>query len=392
MTILSGPVRPVRTPLWVRGTRALELAALVVIGLALGVEFAIAGAAMDAAGLASAAVMAAGVLVARWFRPYLGLGLVAAGPVVAALSGWPPIHNWSIACFAAFLLTLRGLPGLLTGLVVGLANLAAVGWYAGTLSVETNSEASIAAAAALALAASGSAIHGQRRYFGELEQRNREAIAAREAAVERSVAEERVRIARDLHDSIGHEIAVVSMHLGAAEVHLEADLAAAAGDLRAARAGVQSVLRETQEILRVLRVGAESDALAPTPDHGRVAVLVESYRAAGLEIDARLTGLEHQLPKGTSTAVFRIVQEALTNAERHGQGPISLRVDVCAELVSIEAVNLRRADGRDTAGGGNGLVGMRERAESAGGSLITQDDGRVFSVRAQLPADERDRT
>jgi len=388
VTTTSGTAGRVRVPLWVRGTKALEVVVLAVVGTAVAVEFVIAGIGLNPAGLVSAAVIAAGTVIGYRYAPHLGLALVAAGPLVAAFTGWLPTHNWSIACFAAFLLTLRGLSGLLTGLVVGLANFVAAGWYAGTLSVELNPEASIAAAAALVLAATGSAIRGQRQYFGELEQRARDAIATREAAVDRSVAQERLRIARDLHDSIGHEIAVVSMRLGAAEVHVTTDTEAAAEDLRAARTSVQSVLRETQEILRVLRVGTDDKVLAPTPDHGRVAALVESYQAAGLEINAVLSGLQHPLPRNTSTAVFRIVQEALTNAERHGEGPVSLNVSIDDDSVLIEAVNLRRSDGRDTSGGGNGLVGMRERAESAGGRLVTHDDGRIFSVKAYLPADE----
>ncbi|MFT4110894.1 sensor histidine kinase [Propionicimonas sp.] len=390
MTTTPLPAARARAPLWVRGTRALEVAALVVIGIAVLVEFVIAATRSSPAGFASAAVIAAGVVVGYRCRPWAGLALVAVAPVVAAVTGWLPIHNWSIACFAGFLFALRGLPGLPTGLVVGVANLASVGWYYQTLSIHTNAEASIAAAAALALAATGSAIHSQRLYTAELEQRSREAIATREAAVDRSVAQERLRIARDLHDSIGHEIAVVSMHLGAAEVHLATDPAATAADLDAARAGVRSVLRETQDILRVLRVGEEGASLAPTPNHGRVAALVESYRAAGLDIDAELSGFDRPLPTGTSTAVFRIVQESLTNAERHGEGPVSLRADVGERSVVVEVVNLRRTDGRDTSGGGRGLVGMRERAESAGGQLVTRDDGRIFSVRAELPTLEQE--
>ncbi|MGC4154534.1 MAG: histidine kinase [Propionicimonas sp.] len=377
-----------RAPLLARGTRVLEVVTLAVVGVAILVEFVVAGLSLDIAGLVSAAVVAIAVVVGYHWQPHVGLVLVAAGPLVAAFTGWLPTHNWSIACFAAFLFALRGLPGLLTGLVVGAANLVAVGWYNGTLSPEANSEASIAAAAALALAASGSALRSQRQYLAELEQRTRDAIASREAAVDRSVAQERLRIARDLHDSVGHEIAVVSMRLGAAEVRLGSDPGAAASDLQAARSGIQSVLRETQSILRVLRVGQEAGSLAPTPDHGRVASLVESYRAAGLEIDAQLTGFEQPLARSTSTAVFRIIQEALTNAERHGEGPVSLRAEIGAQSAVVEVVNLRRTDGRDTSGGGNGLVGMRERAESAGGDLVTRDDGRVFSIRAQLPTRE----
>ena len=80
------------------------------------------------------------------------------------------------------------------------------------------------------------------------------------------------------------------------------------------------------------------------------------------------------------------MQEALTNAERHGEGPVSVRVDATNKTITIEVVNLRRTDGLDTSGGGNGLVGMRERAESVGGTLAPSDDGRIFTIRANLPA------
>lgn len=358
------------------------------MAVAIVVEFVIAAIAMNVAGLLSAAVVAAGLVVGYRYQPYAGLALVVASPLVAAGLGWIPIHNWSIACFAAFLFTLRGLPGSLTGISIGIANFAASSWAAGTLSVNDNPEASIAGGAALVAAATGSAIRGQRQYLAQIEQRTLDAIATREAAVDRSVAEERVRIARDLHDSIGHKIAVLSMHLGAAEVHLPDDAEAVASELQAARSDVQSVLRETQEILRVLRIGTETTTVTPTPDHGRIPGLVTAYRAAGGEVDAHLSGLDRPLGQSTSAATFRIVQEALTNAERHGVGVVSVHVDVADDAVSIEVVNLRRTDGVDTSGGGNGLVGMRERAESAGGSLDVHTDARLFSVRAHLPTNK----
>ncbi|MFT3860278.1 sensor histidine kinase [Micropruina sp.] len=358
---------------------------LVVIGLATAVELANAIVEQSPGGLLAAAVIAAAVVVGYRIQPYLGLALVAASPLVAAAVGWPPIHNWSMACFAVLLLTLRGLPGLVSGLLAGLASLLAVGWYAGTLSVNDNPQASIAAAAVLACAATGSAIRGQRQYLAELEQRTHDAIAARQVAVDRSVAEERVRIARDLHDSVGHKIAVLSMHLGSAEVHLPPGAEAAAADLAAARVAVQSVLRETQEILRVLRVAGDSASVAPTPDHSQIPDLVNSVEAAGLDVDARLTGLQRPLVPTVSAAAYRITQESLTNAHKHGAGPVSLRVDVTDEQVSIEVANLRRADALETAGGGHGVVGMQERAASAGGWLEVRVDETVYTVLAWLP-------
>ena len=372
--------------MWSRGPRILEITTLVVIGLAVAVElFTIARAGHPAGGYVALTLTTAGVAVGYRHR-HLGLVVVAAGPLSAAALGWDPIAEWSIACFAAFVFTLRGLSGLQAGLVVGSANLAAAGLAAGTVAISTNPGASIACFTALVAAAAGSAIRGHRQYWFELEQRTREAIATREAAVNRSVAEERLRIARDLHDSVGHQIAVVSMHLGSAEVHLPAGADAARGDIVSARAGVQAVLRETQQILRVLRVGGDAESLAPTPEHGRIPALVDSYRSAGLQIEASLSDLSRRLAPNVSAAAFRIVQEALTNAQRHGTGAVSLRMNITDDgVVTIEVVNVRRPGPAPT-GTGHGLVGMRERATSAGGSLEVRADNGLFWIRADLPA------
>jgi signal transduction histidine kinase len=374
---------------WVRGTRVLEIVTLVVLGLAVLVEYLVALREGSLAGLVAAAVVSLAVILSYRIQPYAALVLFALGPLVASALGWLPTHNWSIACFGAFLLTLRGLPGLLTGVVIAAANLGAVGWYGGTLSVQANAEASIAAAAGLLMAASGSAIRGQRQYFEELSARTQEAIATRAAVAERSVAQERVRIARDLHDSIGHEIAVVSMHLGAAQVHLATDPDAASADLDAARAGVQAVLAETQDILRVLRVGADAETLAPTPrprTPPRAGRVLPRRRGPGRDASDRVGadaayrhqhgGLPHRPGGAHQRRTPRARRHRPARRRRPGRGH------------TIDVVNLRRTDGRDTSGGGNGLVGMRERATSAGGRLTAHVDGTVFSVRAELPATE----
>lgn len=337
------------------------------------------------AGLLALVISTAGV-VAVYRRPMVGLLLVAAAPVVGASLGWDSISNWNITVFAAFLLTLRGQRALLTGAVAGAANLASSGITGGTVDVPVNPTAAIACFAAVAAAAIGAAVRGQRQYRHELEQRTHDALATREAAVQRGVAEERVRIARDLHDSVGHQIAVVSMHLGSAEVHLSGDAEAARADLGAARAAVQTVLLETQQILQVLRVGSGDDPLAPTPSHDRIPELVDTFRTAGLEIEADLPGLARALPPEISAAAFRITQEALTNAQRHGTGAMSLRIQVTDHEVVIEAVNVRSPARHRSSGGGNGLVGMRERAVFAGGKLDVRADGGLFWVRAELPA------
>lgn len=389
MTAPENPRRAPRSPLWSRNGRVLERVTLVILALAITVEgITVAQAGLPLGGVLALVATIAGVVFC-YRLPALGLALVAAAPLIAALLGWPPIANWSIACFAAFLLALRGMTGLLSGAVVAAANLSAVWIVVGTLSITDNPEASVSAFAALATASAGSAIRESRRYWRDLERRTADAIATREAAVDRSVAEERLRIARDLHDSVGHQIAVVNMHLGAADVHLPVNAHASRADLAAAQQGVQAVLRETQQILRVLRVSGEPDTLAPTPEHGRIPELIESYRAAGLTIEATVTGLQTELPLAVSAAAYRIAQEALTNAHRHGSGDVSVRVQVAPAGVTMEVVNLRRlgATGGASGGGGHGLVGMRERAASTGGQVQVREDARFFWLTATLPAE-----
>ncbi|WEO76577.1 histidine kinase [Cryobacterium sp. SO2] len=380
--------RAPRRPMGARGGAVLQIVTTVIMGLAILVELVmVVQAGFPLGGVVAVITMSAGVgLIYRF--PYPALALVAAAPLVAAILGWAPISNWSIACFAAFLLTLRGLSGFLTGAVIAAANLASVWIVSGTLNPAVNAEASVAGFAAAATAAAGSAVRESRRYWRELERRTADAIATRAAAVDRSVAEERLRIARDLHDSIGHEIAVVNMHLGAAEVHLPPEAQASRADLAAAQRSVQAVLRETQQILRILRVGSEADDLAPTPEHGRIPALIESYRQAGLTVEATLGDLSLPLPPQVSAAAYRITQEALTNAHKHGTGTVSVRLGTTDPgALIIEVVNMRRPGATGSAlGGGHGLVGMQERAASIGGRVDVQSDESLFWMTATLPS------
>jgi signal transduction histidine kinase len=324
-----------------------------------------------------------GVTASRRY-PWPGLATTLAGPLLAALLGADPLPTWTFTIFATFVVTLRGLPALPAGLVAGAANYVAVtlhdaagGW---------DDIASIAAAFALAAAATGSAIRGHHRYWDELRKRTQDAVATREAEAERRVAEERLRIARDLHDVLGHEVALVSMHLGAAEVHLPAGADAAHADLVAARAGVQSVLRETQHVLGALRIDGEELGTAPVADYERITELIDSARQAGLDVDATVDPCPPGMPVPVGLAAYRIVQEALTNAQRHGDGTVSLRVTADPGVVTIEAVNVRKPQ-QSPGRRGYGLVGMRERVASVGGQLEIREEGQLFWVHAVLDLD-----
>ena len=286
-------------------------------------------------------------------------------------------------------MTLRCLPGLPVGVLVAVINFASVTLAQGSFHLDAPTPA-IAGMAAIIAAATGSSIRGNRRYWMELDARARDAVATREAEAERRVAQERVRIARDLHDVVGHEVALISMHLGAAEVHLSPDAHAARTDLDAVRIGVQSVLAGTQQILKVLRAGHDDDQTSPAAGYEHIGELVEAARRAGLDVAATISKPSHPLSRPVSVAAFRIVQEALTNAQRHGTGAVSLRIGVDDDAVSIEVVNVRRPAPSASTRSGYGLVGMRERASSVGGWIDVRLDENLFWLWAHLPVDRRD--
>jgi signal transduction histidine kinase len=349
---------------------------------------------------AGIALSGIGVALARRHR-LVGLLVVSAAPLLAALLGFSPLTLWTVAIFQAFSVTSRGTSGLLAVAIVGAANYTAMALFEGTFEPGANPLAVVALTAAVAAGAAGSALCAQHQYWSSLQQRAQEALDTRESAVLRSVAEERVRIARDLHDSIGHRVAVVSMRLGAAEVHLPPGATAAQADLAQARTGIQDVLGEMQQILQVLRVDAPEETeqiSAPTPDISHLPELVDSFRAGGMEIEAHLTDDTAPIAAHVSSAAYRITQEALTNAHKHGVGTVWLSLDHDEKVLTIEVTNLKHSAIPASAGrtfarsrnssartsGGHGVIGMRERARSAGGHL-TIDDEELFRLRAELP-------
>ncbi|MBF6621722.1 MAG: sensor histidine kinase [Patulibacter sp.] len=204
-----------------------------------------------------------------------------------------------------------------------------------------------------------------------------------------AVAEERTRIARELHDSAGHAINSILIQAGAARLVQDSQPERS----REAIATIEAIARETMEdfdaILGGLRDGAPAD-LEPLPGIDRIAALVERHRAAGLDFSLRdRTGPELRLPPPIDRAAYRIAQEAMTNAARHGTGAAELTLE-CRDGVLTLTVANPVADGataRTT--GGLGLTGMRERAALLGGTLDARRVGDRFEVRATLPHGSR---
>ena len=329
-----------------------------------------------------APVLAAGAGVVGLRYPRVGLLGLAAAPLVGTALGHLPLLAWTLTVFAGFLLCFRGLHGLPAGALLGTSNYAAMAILLPGGFIDPT--ALVAASMTLVATAVGSAARSQLRYFESIEQRARDALATRDAEATRRVAEERLRIARDLHDVVGHEVAILGMHLGVAEVSIDAENAAARQALTEARTRVQSVLRETQNILSLLRPAAD-EARRPSPEAAEIDELIRDMRAAGMSVEAEIPDLG-EVPAGIGLAVYRIAQEALTNAQRHGNGRVRVAVSLAAQGLTLEVSNPapERDDGGE-GGGGYGLVGMRERAVAAGGRLVIERRPGEFIVRAELP-------
>jgi signal transduction histidine kinase len=218
--------------------------------------------------------------------------------------------------------------------------------------------------------------------------------AEREAERDRrlAAAEERGRIARDLHDSAGHAINVILVHAGSGR--LRADDPAA---VREAFETIEEVARETvgeiDQMVRALRddpSAGEDDGVEPPPGIAALDALVERHRAAGMAVVARVRGVQRSLPPAVDRAAYRILQEALTNAARHGAGSATVEVAVEPDELVLTVENpLDGSGGPYDGNGGHGIVGMRERAALLGGTLEAGAVGSRFRTSARMPIVER---
>jgi signal transduction histidine kinase len=226
----------------------------------------------------------------------------------------------------------------------------------------------------------GEAVRNRRAYIAEMTERLRQAEQSREQEAHRRVTEERLRIARELHDVVAHHIAVINVQAGAAAHVIEQHPEQAAPVLEVIRQSSDTVLREIKSVIGVLRDPGEAGTTEPSPGLARVPALLGGL--AGFDVAYTESGRPQPLPAITDLAAYRIVQEALTNAHRYGDGRAALTVDHGPQEVTIEVTN--RIAGRGD-GSGFGLIGMRERAAAAGGSVTAGPDGGRFRVRATLP-------
>ena len=233
----------------------------------------------------------------------------------------------------------------------------------------------------------GDATRSRRAYIAEVEERARRAEESREEEARRRVAEERLRIARELHDVVAHHIAVINVQAGAAAHVLQSRPEQVGPALAHIRRASDTVLKELAAVVGVLRNADDGDeATEPTRGLARLGELLDSFAAAGLRVEHRQHGPARELPAVVDLAAYRIVQESLTNAQKHGTGSACLSVSYTPAAVLLDIANAV-APGPSGAGSGYGIVGMRERAAAAGGTVsAAAEAGGRFRVHAELPA------
>jgi signal transduction histidine kinase len=230
----------------------------------------------------------------------------------------------------------------------------------------------------------GDAAWRDARSRAELEQRNEELRREREERARRAVLDERIRIARELHDVVAHHVSTMGVQAGAARRVLDVDPVAARRAIGAVEASSRTAVEEMRRLVGVLREG--DGAVEPPPDLGRLGELVGAERP-GLEVDARVLGEPHPLPPSASVSAYRVVQEALTNVVRHsGARRASVRLRWLDDALEVEVVDDGRGGDGGGHGGGLGLVGMRERVDLHGGQLDVgpRPEG-GWRVRARFP-------
>ncbi|MGZ4202188.1 MAG: sensor histidine kinase [Thermoleophilaceae bacterium] len=203
-----------------------------------------------------------------------------------------------------------------------------------------------------------------------------------------AVAEERARIARELHDLVAHNVSVMVVQAGAERHALPDDQASTREALTSIEQAGRQALAEARRLLGVLRRNGEHEELEPQPSLEHIDVLVDQVQRAGLPVKLEIEGEPLPLPAGLDLCGYRIVQEGLTNALKHA-GPAHAEVVLRYRPQALEVEV--RDDGQGAAepaadGAGHGLIGMRERVALYGGSLaIGPREGGGFEVRARLP-------
>ena len=403
----TAPGSPAETPVgrWVRRhARVLEVVLAVLLflydSMYLGVQYGGLGT-LSLPGFIVLEVLSAGVcalwvlrrralLTAACFSAVLScgplileIGLTPAPLVVLGLLTWALAseHGWRTGLSAAFVLSV--------GIVVAARPLLLQEYL-------RIGEVGMLVIAAFFAATLGLLARSRRRYVDGLRRLNEQLARERDARAQIAAAQERTRIAREIHDIVAHSLGTMVVLADGAAQTADRDPREAATAMARVRDTGRGAMTEMRRMLTVLR-GDDPAARAPQPGLAQVETLLDEQRSGGLRVDLSISGTPVALPSGVDLAAYRIVQESLTNARRHG-GPLLSLVTITVHYDG-DRLTLRIVDdgmdpeapdpdgaARDQAGGGLGLLGMCERAAACGGTLDAGPrTGGGFEVRAELP-------
>jgi signal transduction histidine kinase len=332
----------------------------------------------DRAALAAAAFVGIGALAWRRRAPLVVLGVVLAASAASAAVVPPsgddplvPVIGLFIAIYSA-----GAYAGGRAGIAGGIVTIAVTIGIAAT----DPEGISVGGLAFFLL------VFGGTWLFGRAIRRRRQSERHLERRAEVAVAEERARIARELHDIVAHAISVIVVQARGGRRALADSTEEASASFDAIESTGELALTEMRRLLGMLRASDEEIARAPQPSIAHVGELVEQIRATGLPVELSVHGEASELPPGVDVSAYRIIQEALTNALKHA-GPARARVLISYEPdeLAIEIVDDGAGDTSPTVGG-HGVIGMRERVSVFGGDLAAgpRPEG-GYALRARLP-------
>lgn len=327
-------------------------------------------------------------LLGRRRAPLLVAVIITVGSVLVTTA-------WLTGLVAAFALAVRRpwpwaalvtVAGLWTGFVQ-------VGFRALTPASVSWSTPAWAAAISAAVVASGYAIGVRRALLDSLVERAERAETEAALRAEAARAAERTRIAREMHDVLAHRLSLLSMHAGALSHRRHPEPEEVREAVEVIRANASDALGDLRAILGVLRAADDTDSgvepatRPPQPTLADLPRLLAGVRATGTSVDLH-DALDDELPDEVGRTLYRVAQEALTNAARHAPGqPVTVHLSGTSGAdVHLEVGNPLAHGHRWSVGSGNGLVGIAERVELAGGQVLSADsDGAVFRLAVVLP-------
>ncbi|WP_030669702.1 sensor histidine kinase, partial [Streptomyces sp. NRRL B-1347] len=352
------------------------------------------------------AVVSSAVLPLRRRAPLVVMVVTTASAMLVPPFGLllsPLIVAPAVITAYSYALTVRNERRAASGvLLISAALLLAATPLFGALSWKDASRVGAVAAFPLVAGVLGRSVRNRRAYLAAVEERALRAEESRDSEARRRVAEERVRIARELHDLVAHQITLANAQATVAAHLFDTRPEQTRKSLRELVETTGDALDDLRATVGLLRQSGDAAAPAePAPGLSRLPTLLESFRRAGLEVSVRQEGTPRPLPPGVDLTAYRIVQEALTNVTKHaGTGSARVRLDWNRDRVTITVAD--DGGGSGTAASapmavdrppGYGLIGMRERATAVGGHLAAgrrPEGGFLVSTQLPLPPAKRD--